>query len=292
MLYMGNKQKNKKNYKQFHITKLEDGLVALGSLIAGVTVNLKKYKTYSEEVYALVKKYYSDSIDNSEDILIPADEYENINDKLLYRQREILKFISDSQKSSLSYIDLRKSLVKSKHLSSQLDQNLSAVLNEFLDIRNWTFHNPQSLMVASSEVAEKTMPKELQGIVKIKPQINPLIITHTLNYDFLMLASLSLHVEQRIKKFDLVLEKMKEDYNEMYQKIENKPFYLSGPIDTSQAIFHERYITHRLRDSSNDVVQISMAIQKSKYDGLSKTFNKWAINKIDVENETDEGTEK
>ena len=46
MLYMGNKPKNKKNYKQFHIIKLEDGLVALGSLIAGVTVNLKKYKSH------------------------------------------------------------------------------------------------------------------------------------------------------------------------------------------------------------------------------------------------------
>ncbi len=46
--------KGKHNYKQFTITTLEDGMVALGSLIVGVTVNLKKYKEYESELEELL----------------------------------------------------------------------------------------------------------------------------------------------------------------------------------------------------------------------------------------------
>ncbi len=50
---MSKKKKSPKNYKQYPIYKLEEGMVVLGSLISGVAVNLKKYKTYGEEVSAL-----------------------------------------------------------------------------------------------------------------------------------------------------------------------------------------------------------------------------------------------
>ena len=40
---MSNNKMKTKNYKQFSISKLEDALVSLGSLISGVVINLKKY---------------------------------------------------------------------------------------------------------------------------------------------------------------------------------------------------------------------------------------------------------
>lgn len=284
---MSKNKQQQKNYKQFSIAKLEDALVSLGSLISGVVVNLKKYKQYSEEVDVLINKYVKLDEETEEEVLIPADEYDDINDKLLYRQREILKFISDCNKSSFSYIDLRKILLKGNYLTTQLDKDMTELLNELLNIRNWTFHNPQSLMVATEEVMEHTIPKELKGIAKIQPQINPLIITHNSHYDTLMLLTLSLHTDRRISQFELILEQMKADYNEMYQKVKNKPFYIVGPKDTSKVIFHERSIPNRFVSSNSDISQISMAIQKSKYDGSTDSFNKWAINNSSEEETTE-----
>ena len=277
-----NKQQTK-NYKQFSITNLEEALISLGSLISGVVVNLKKYKQYSKEVDLLISKYVKLDEESEKEILIPADEYDDINDKLLYRQREILKFVADCNKSSFSYIDLRKILLKGNYLTSQLDKPMVELLNEFLNIRNWTFHNPQSLMVATEEVMERTIPKELKGMAKIQPQINPLIITHNSHYDSLMLLSLSLHTDSRISQFELILEQMKADYREMYQKVKNKPIYLVGPTDTTDVIFHERSVPNRFVSTNTDISQISMAIQKSKYDGSADAFNKWAIRKFNDE---------
>ena len=122
---MSKNKQQQKNYKQFSITKLEDALVSLGSLISGVVVNLKKYKQYSEEVDVLINKYVRLDEETEEEVLIPADEYDDINDKLLYRQREILKFISDCNKSSFSYIDLRKILLRGNYLTTQLDKDMT-----------------------------------------------------------------------------------------------------------------------------------------------------------------------
>ena len=115
---MSKKKRPQKNYKQYPIYKLEEGMMVLGSLISGVAVNLKKYKIYDEEVSALIKKYEQLTNESEKDILIPADEYDSINDKLLYRQREILKYIADCQKSSFSYLSFRKILVKNKLIST------------------------------------------------------------------------------------------------------------------------------------------------------------------------------
>ena len=94
----------KQQFKQFSITCAEDACIALGTLISGVSVNLEKYKEYASEAEAL-----SESINQE---YVPAKEYDDVNDKLLYRQREMLKLTADYQSSSFSYIDLRKILRK------------------------------------------------------------------------------------------------------------------------------------------------------------------------------------
>ncbi|GEM_PF-3075716 len=144
-----------------------------------VIINLRRYKKYSAEVVELLK--------NADSEYIPADAYEAVNDKLLYRQHEILKFTADHQSSSFSYIDSRKMLEKRGFLKNQLSEDMTRLLNELLDVRNWTFHNPQSLMVAAKEAMEKNIPDALKGIAKVTPQLNPIPVPVVDKYELLLL---------------------------------------------------------------------------------------------------------
>ena len=142
----------KQQFKQFSIDNLQDACLALGSLISALLIHYEKYKEYSDEAESLLEK--------SDAEYIAAKEYDDIKDKLLYRQHEILKLTADHQSSSFSYKDLRKLLEKKGYISTPLSDKNVEILNELLDVRNWTFHNPQSLMVAAKEAAER-MVKEL-----------------------------------------------------------------------------------------------------------------------------------
>lgn len=270
---------NKKTYKQFPVNTTEEGMQALASLISSVIVNLKKYKEYSLEVEELQKKYSNLSKVVTKEILIPAKEYDDINDKLLYRQREILKYLTDYQPSSFSYINLRDFLVKRKLLVRTLDEKTKQLLNELLDVRNWSFHNPQSMLVAAKESAIKRVPKELVDIVKIEPQLNPIIVDCITNYDLLMLATLVLHSQKRIEQFELILDNMKNDYTEMYEKIPNRQFHFVKGQLSNQVFYQELPRIDRLVSINSDMPQISMAIQKSKYDGTIESFEKSVIKK-------------
>lgn len=172
----------KQQFKQFSITCAEDACLVLGMLISGMTVNLEKYKEYASEAESL--------LESTQEEYVPAKEYDDVNDKLLYRQREILKFTADHQSSSFSYIDLRKILEKHKYVSSPLSEEVSAILSEFLDVRNWTFHNPQSLMVAAKEVAHKDIPDELKEIAQVTPQLNPVLIRKICRYELVMFGGI------------------------------------------------------------------------------------------------------
>lgn len=270
---------NKKTYKQFPLNTAEEGMQALASLISSVIVNLKKYKEYALEVEELQKKYSNLSKDVTKEILIPAKEYDDINDKLLYRQREILKYLTDYQSSSFSYINLRDFLVKRKLLIRTLDEKTKQLLNELLDVRNWSFHNPQSMLVAAKESAIKRVPKELVDIFNIEPQLNPIIIDCITNYDLLMLATLVSHSQKRIEQFELILDNMKNDYTEMYEKIPNRQYHFVKGQLSNQVFYQELPRIDRLVSVNSDMPQISMAIQKSKYDGTIESFEKSVIKK-------------
>lgn len=260
---------SKKKLKQFTIDNIQDGCLALSMLITGVIVNLEKYKEYAEEAEQLLS--------NADSECIPAKAYDDINDKLLYRQREILKLCADHQNSSFAYIDLRKILEKQGYLTTSLSEEAAGILNELLDVRNWTFHNPQSLLVAAKEAAEKNIPDELKGIATIVPQLNPVLIRKIDAYDLLTLASLTIHTQRRISQFETILNCMKSDYQEMFNSIENKPLLLGVNGFTSDIQYIDRHVVAHLDDYNSDVAQISMAIQKSKYDGSDELFNKWVV---------------
>lgn len=254
----------KQQYKQFNIDSISDACLTLGMLITGVIVNLEKYKEYAAEAELLLES-------NVEEY-IPAKAYDDINDKLLYRQREILKFLADHQNSSFSYINLRRLLEKKGYLSSPLSVEMTQLLNELLDVRNWTFHNPQSLMVAAKEVAEKNLPDELKGIAQVLPQLNPVIVKKVNRYELIMLVSLTIHAKRRTVQFEKNLASMKSDYQELYNGIENKLFVMTQEGLSSEVQYAERFIDSGLTDFSSDIAQISMAIQKSKYDGTDEKF--------------------
>ena len=256
-------------FKMFTISCVQDACLALGMLISGVIVNLEKYREYALEAESLLEKTDSE--------YVPAKEYDDINDKLLYRQREILKLTADHQKSSLSYIDLRRLLEKNQYVSSLLSQEISGILSELLDVRNWTFHNPQSLLVAAKEVAEKSIPKELVGIAKITPQLNPVLIQKIDKYELIMLASLVIHTEKRINQFEKVLSSMKADYQEMFDSISDKPYLLTACGISTEVQYVEIPTISGLSDHGSDMAQISMAIQKSKYDGSEEKFKEGVL---------------
>ena len=259
----------KKQFKQFSIDSSQDACLALGMVISGVIINLEKYKEYADEAEIL--------LENSDAEYIPAKVYDDINDKLLYRQREILKLSADHQSSSFSYIGLRKLYEKKGYLKTSLSGEMVTLLNEMLDVRNWTFHNPQSLMVAAKEAAEKGIPAELKGIAKIVPQLNPIIVQKIDKYELLMLASLTIHTQKRIEQFETVLNSMKSDYQEMFDSIEDKPLLMTAQGASSEVQYQDRFITSQFVGYQSDIAQISMAIQKSKYDGTDNVFNKWVV---------------
>lgn len=259
----------KKQYKQFAINCKEDACIALSSLIAGVSVNLEKYKEYTSEAVSLLERIEGE--------FISAREYDNVNDKLLYRQREILKFTADCQNSSFSYLDLRKLLEKKKYVTAALPERTSEILSDLLDIRNWSFHNPQSLMVAAKESAEMRIPKELKESIEVRPQLNPVLITKVVRYEIQMLESLVVHACKRIEQFERILSSMKEDYQEIYSSLDSKSFTLTPDGFTDKVQYFELERIASLSSYDSDIAQVSMAIQKSKYDGTEATFKKWTI---------------
>lgn len=259
----------KQKFKQFSITCAEDACMALGALISGVSVNLEKYKEYASEAESL--------LESTQEEYVPAKEYDDVNDKLLYRQREILKLSADHQSSSFSYIDLRKILEKNKYISLPLSEDVADILSELLDVRNWTFHNPQSLLVAAKEVADKGIPDELKGIAQVKPQLNPVLIHKINQYELVMLASLTIHAQKRIEQFEKVLMSMKADYQEIYDSIEEKPMIMTEQGMSTRVQYVEVNGTSGISDYHSDIAQISMAIQKSKYDGSEEKFNEWVV---------------
>ena len=97
-----------KKYKQFTIESLTDACLVLSTLISGVIVNLEKYEEYAQEAMELLEKTNGDYVD--------AKEYDDVNDKLLFRQREILRLVADCQSSSFSYKNLRPLLEKKQFL--------------------------------------------------------------------------------------------------------------------------------------------------------------------------------
>ena len=257
---------NKKQYKQFAINSLEDGCLVLKSLIVPVIIDLEKFRNYSDEAEVLLEKYKLDGF-------IPANIYDSIHDKILYQQGELLRFMADHQSSSFSYISVRELLEKKGFLKSSLTENSNKTLKELLDIRNWSFHNAQSMLVADLEMAKKSIPSEMVGSVEIKPMLNPVVIRKVKTYTLKIFADLVFHNKVRLAQFELILSEMKKDYQEMYGFLSDTAF-----IQTSSGLSREvQYIEQEIENQNpkkagSSIASLSMKIQKGKYDGSNERY--------------------
>lgn len=252
---------SKQQYKQYTINSIEDACIVLKGLIVPVVTDLQKFQEYSSEAKELLARYASARN-------IPASEYESIHDKVLYRQREILRFLADHQSSSFSYIGVRKLFEKKGYLKRSLPEESTQILNELLYIRNWSFHNTQSMLVADLETAKKSIPPELAGMVEVKPMLNPVVIHKVKNYNREMLEGFIFHNEIREKQFELILSEMKMDYQELFDSLPVQAYVI-----TNQGISRSvEYIEHEILSATperagSEVASMSMKIQKGKYDG-------------------------
>lgn len=262
---------NKRLYKQFAINTLEDACLVLKSLIVPVLIDLEKFKAYSDEAEQLLKQYDSKTA-------IPADAYDSIHDKVLYQQRELLRFLADHQATSFSYISVRKILVKKKFLRRDLPLKSSKILNELLEVRNWSFHNAQSMLVADMELAKKSIPKEFKDNAEIKPMLNPVVIYKVKSYDWKMLEGFVKHNRIRGEQFDTILLEMKTDYQTLMDELMEIPY-----LTTNEGISREiQYIEYEVdsqnpKNAGNNIASLSMKIQKGKYDGAAESTDNLTI---------------
>lgn len=281
------KGKKNRNYKTSSIACIEDGLAVLGGLITSSMGHLEKYIAYSNEVDSTILQY-ADIDENTGEIrtskVVPEDVFNNLNDKLMYRQMMLLKLMADEQNDSFSYKNFRRTLKKQGYVQNELPLEISKMLNEFLDIRNWSFHNPQSLHTAQKEVLMHSIPDELKPLVKVTPQLNPVYAILHEFYDVTYLCSLSLHTETRARQFQMVLESMKQDYRDMYQRTSPHGSILFGSelLDNREVQFKIYRVPQPkgLLDSADLTAQVSMSIQKGQYDGSDEIFHKWTLNKF------------
>ncbi|HOV27757.1 MAG TPA: hypothetical protein PK566_15540 [Pseudobacteroides sp.] len=255
---------SKKQYKQFKFEKKEDYIFVLFKLIIGVVSSLEKYKQYSLKLEKEVKPYLEKSNDSD---FISAETYETYSHILHDISSDIIKQIADMQDSSMSYKFFRKIAEKKGSLVQlpNLDDKIVKEMNELLDVRNWSFHNPQSLLVAEKEMFDKSIHEELRKYLDWNHTFNPIKVIISTKYNICYLVSLYLHTTRRIDIFSEILDSMIRDYSSLLGK---KASY-------------EIHYDNRIRpfmDSSTKQIQLSMAIQKGKYIGTKEEFNKITFN--------------
>lgn len=259
---------SKKQYKQFTINTIEDACLVLKGLIVPVIIDLEKFKTYSDEAEQILNNY-------SHNTPIPANIYDSIHDKILYQQRELLRFLADHQAASFSYIEVRKILVKKKFLKRVLPVESSIVLNELLEVRNWSFHNVQSMLTADLELAKKSIPDELKGLAEIRPMLNPVVIRKVKSYDRKMLEGFVVHNKVRGEQFTTILSEMKEDYQELVNKLSEESYVVTGMGLSKNVQYVEKEIDFQNpNNAGKNIASLSMGIQKGKYDGTAEAIEK------------------
>ena len=258
---------NNKKYKRLTFEKKEDFIYALFRLIIQVSSSLQQYKTYALDLEKEVEPFLRKE-EGKTNSFISADLYNSIHRKLHDVSSELMKYIADLQDSSISYNMFRKIVDNNKAIVSlpSLSDDVQHEIKELLDVRNWSFHNPQSLYVADKEKFDKQIPKELKQFIDWNMTFNPIKIIVPTKYDACCLVSLYIHVSKRIEIFEQILKSMLNDYSALLGR--------SASIE----IIHDPGITPLFSDSDSQI-QLSMAIQKGKYSGSMEDFRRFTFYK-------------
>lgn len=270
-------------YRQFTIDTKDDALLALGSLISSSISILKKFEVYATEAKALQQRYLGEEY-------IPSKDYEDVHDKVLYCQHVLLTLMADEANDIFSYRSLRKWLTSHdvegcKIITRTLDTESLEILNELHEIRNWTLHNTQSRLVAEKEVMER-QAAEMERVLGVRPsviaQLNPIVVVEFKSYTMSMLESFVYHNLTRFAQFKIILDEMKRDYQDIFDLLDNPSIVVNPEFETlvedGASKFPVKIATHTticgITDKESDVANLSMAIQKRKYDGSNDSFNK------------------
>ena len=274
-----------KSYKQFQIQTSQDALLALGMLISESIANLEKFDEYTTEAIYLAE--------TCKDEIIPAKPYDDLHDKSLFRQRELLTLMADEANDIFSYRAFRKWLMNHEVggktlITRALSQEVSEDINELHSIRNATFHNVQSKLVATREIMEhRALEEEKKLGIKpdVIPQLNPLFVYTHEYYKRDMLETFIEHNLYRHKQFKGILEEMKRDYQDIYDLIPN-PKIVGNPgmknlVADSKSLTPVKLMFLKeipeVGDPGSSVASLSMAIQKRKYDGSEKSYKEHTI---------------
>jgi hypothetical protein len=240
----------------------------LNRLICQVYRQLDKYIKYEKELEDII---YSHTEFNENNTIkattnISAYEYESIDDKIHNVSMELVKLIGDNTNDSASYFKFRKMLEKNTiNLPFNiLSDEINVYLKNINDLRNWMFHNPESLYVSEEEYARASIPDYLRPYTTMSFRSSPIIISYADEYNINMAVSLMLHSQKRIDMFKKIYENMINDYEKM----------LGQKVD----IQFKKEALISLGDDTTDIVQLSYAIQKKKYRGNEDDIkNLWKL---------------
>lgn len=258
-------------FKRYLINNRENALFVLKTLISQTIINLDKFKKYTEEAMEIREQY-------ADEELIPGEVYESCHDKTLLRERELLSFVADEANDTFSYKNLRKELMKKGLLTRNPNQELMEILNELHTVRNGTFHNSQSRLVAEREVAMKKTGLENED--ELEYILNLIVVGKYQYYAVDVLERLINHNKARIVQVSFILGEMKRDYQDMFDQLENlNNDYLPNAellIPGCDSPNPVRVLTIEETCESegieSDASNVFMAIQKGKYDGTLESF--------------------
>lgn len=165
-------------------------------------------------------------------------------------------------------------LVKKGFLIRGLSDECQNVLKELLDVRNWSFHNAQSMLVAELENAKKSISAEFAGIAEIKPVLNPVIIPRVKDYSRNMLESFINHNSVRTGQFEMILDEMKKDYQEMWESMSDDASSVIIGIGSGRDVHYieQEICNQNPKNAGSKIASLSMGIQKGKYDGSGFSF--------------------
>ncbi|AQR93101.1 hypothetical protein [Clostridium saccharoperbutylacetonicum] len=257
-----------KNYKRFSLDSRLQFIKYLNKLICQVLRQLDKYKKYEQELEDIINEHIL--LDKDDNLVsaknINAYEYESIDAKLHNVSMELVKIIGDNTNDSASYLKFRRMLEKNtiELPFNQLSEEIQSYLKDVNDLRNWMFHNPESLYVSEEEYAKASIPADFRPYVTMSFRSSPIIILSPEEYSIEMAFSLLKHSTKRIEVFDKILANMVNDYE----------LILGKRLD----IQYKKIPLRTLDDDSTDIVQLSYAIQKKKYKGREEDIkNIWKL---------------
>ncbi|UYZ39054.1 hypothetical protein OD350_28700 (plasmid) [Clostridium beijerinckii] len=259
-----NNMQPQKNYKRFPLDSRVKFMKYLNRLICQVYRQLDKYKRYEKELEEII---YSHTEFNDDGTIksgsnISAYEYESIYDKLRMASMELVKIVGDNTNDSASYYKYRRMLEKNTIdvPFDALSDEIKAYLTDINDLRNWMFHNPESLYVSEEEYTRASIPENMRPYTTMSYRSSPIIITYVEEYRMNMAVSLMIHSQRRIEMFEKIYENMIHDY----EKILGQKLDIQLKKDPPMS----------LGDAATDIIQLSYAIQKKKYKGREEDIKK------------------